>query len=306
MFLTNLKRVLRFGFINFVRNASVSVAAVLIMTIALLVISSLLFSKAILSSTLEELKNKVDINVYFTTSASEDEILSLKKKVEALPEVGAISYSSRDDELARFKEKHENDELTLQALNEIGENPFGAALNIKAKDPAQYEGIASFLESQKKESLASIIDKINYTRNKQAISALTKIMTASKKLGIAVVVFFVGISILITFNTIRLTIYMAREEISVMRLVGASRRYIKGPFVVSGLIYGFVSTIVCMFVIVPIAYWAGPYTADLGTGLNVFSYYKANFFGLLGILLLSGLGIGALSSYLAVKKYLKI
>ncbi len=306
MFWTNIKRVSRLGFVNFWRNASVSIASVLIMTIALLVISSLLFSRAILSSTLSTLQEKVDINVYFVTSASEDEITALKQRVDSIPEVSSSIYSSADEELEKFKLRHQDDELTLQALDEVGENPFGATLNIIAKDPSQYESIADFLEKQKSQSASSIIDKVNYSRNKTAIDSLSRMIDASRRLGIAIAVFFALISILITFNTIRLTIYMARDEIAVMKLVGASNRYIKGPFVVGGIMYGVISSFIALFLLIPLTYWAGPYTERLGTGVNVASYYLSNFFSVFGSILLAGVFIGALSSYLAVKKYLKV
>ena len=306
MLRTNIKRVFKSGFLNFWRNSSVSFTAVIIMTMALLVIGSLLLTQALLNSTLTQIKNKVDINVYLVTSAQDNEIKVLKKQIESLAEVANVTYSSREDELAKFKTRHQNDELTLQALDEIGDNPLGASLEIKAKDPSQYEGISTFLENQKKENSESIIDKVNYSRNKSAITALTKIMDASDKLGAAIAIFFGVIAFLISFNTIRLTIYMAREEISVKRLVGASTRYIKGPFVVSGLMYGTVATFIALVLLLPITYWAGPYTLDLGTGVNLFSYYLGSILSIGGAMLLSGLFIGALSSYLAVKKYLKI
>lgn len=306
MLKTNIKRVFKSGFLNFWRNSSVSFTAVIIMTMALLVVGSLILTQALLNSTLDQIKNKVDINVYLVTSAEDKEIQVLKKQIESLPEVARVVYSSSDEELQKFKTRHQNDELTLQALDEIGANPLGASLEIKAKDPSQYEGISTFLENQKKENSESIIDKVNYSRNKAAITALTKIINASDKLGFAIAIFFGVIAFLISFNTIRLTIYMAREEISVKRLVGASTRYIKGPFVVSGLMYGTVATMIALVLLLPMTYWAGPYTYNLGTGVNLFSYYLGNIFYVGGVMLLSGVFIGALSSYLAVKKYLKI
>lgn len=306
MLKTNIKRVFKSGFLNFWRNSSVSFTAVIIMTMALLVVGSLILTQALLNSTLDQIKNKVDINVYLVTSAEDKEIQVLKKQIESLPEVAHVVYSSSDEELQKFKARHQNDELTLQALDEIGTNPLGASLEIKAKDPSQYEGISTFLENQKKENSESIIDKVNYSRNKAAITALTKIINASDKLGFAIAIFFGVIAFLISFNTIRLTIYMAREEISVKRLVGASTRYIKGPFVVSGLMYGTVATMIALVLLLPMTYWAGPYTYNLGTGVNLFSYYLGNIFYVGGVMLLSGVFIGALSSYLAVKKYLKI
>lgn len=306
MFLVNFRRTLRMGFVNFWRNGSVSFGAVIIMTLVLSVVSFLILGRAMLNSTLTAIKDKVDVNVYFTTGAPEDEILSLKTRVEKIPEVLTVSYSSAEQELSLFKERHQNDELTLQALDEIGTNPLGASLNIKAKDPSQYEGIAQFLESQKSASDASIIDKINYNRNKAAISTLSKIISASKKLGLVTLAIFSGVAILIIFNTIRLTIYMAREEISVMRLVGASSRYIKGPFVVEGIMYGVLGAVLTIIAIFPVSYWAGPYTVQLGTNLNIWSYYLSHFIIIGFVLIAVGFVIGGLSSYLAIKKYLKV
>ncbi len=306
MLWTNIKRVSRSGFVNFWRNSSVSFTAVLIMTLALLVVGSLILTEALQKSTLDQIKSKVDITVYFVTSATDEEGQNLARQVQALPEVANVKYSSAEEELQAFKARHANDDLTLQALEEVGDNPLGAALEIKAKDPSHYESIAGFLDNKKKNDAATVIDKVNYSRNKEAISTLTNIIDSSNKLGLAIIIFFAVIAFLISFNTIRLTIYMAREEISVKRLVGASTRYIKGPFVVGGLMYGLAATIFALLLLLPITYWAGPYTIALGTGINIFSYYLAHIASIAGILLASGLAIGALSSYLAVKKYLRI
>lgn len=276
------------------------------MTLALLVVGSLVLVQALQKSTLNEIKDKVDITVYFVPSATEEENQALVKQVQALPEVLAVNYSTAADELQAFKARHANDDLTLSALDQVGDNPLGAALEIKAKNPQHYESIANFLDNQKQNDSSSVIDKVNYSRNKEAIAALTGIIDASNKLGLAMIIFFAIIAFLISFNTIRLTIYMAREEISVKRLVGASQRYIKGPFVVGGLMYGAMATLFAILLLLPLTYSAGPYTIKLGTGMNIFDYYLSHIHIVLSILLASGLAIGALSSYLAVKKYLKI
>ncbi|MDD5050737.1 MAG: permease-like cell division protein FtsX [Candidatus Pacebacteria bacterium] len=308
MIWTKIKRVFRAGFTSFWRNGFVSLASVLVLIVTLFVIGSLIFASATLSSTLTQIQNKVDINVYLVTTASEDDILSLKKTLEALPEVAHIDYISRDQALANFKAKHQTDQLTLQALDELGDNPLGAVLNIKAKDPSQYEGIATFLNG--KNALSSdgntIIDKVNYLQNKIAIDRLTRIIQAGQKLGFTLTIILVIISVLITFNTIRLAIYTAREEISVMRLVGASNRYIRGPFVVTGIFYGLISALVTLVLFYPITFWLGPKTENFFTGINIFDYYKANFLQIFLIITLSGIFISAVSSFLATRKYLKI
>lgn len=303
------KRVIRSGFYSFWRNGFVSLSSVLVMMVTLFVIGSTIFLGVILKSTLNQIKDKVDINVYFVTSATESDILAMKKSIEQLPEVlPPVAYVSKEDALAAFKKRHENDEFTLQALDELGDNPLGATLNIKAKDPSQYESIAQFLNSRSPLSAggSSIIDKVNYYQNKEAIDRLTNLINSANKLGFTLTLILIAISILITFNTIRLVIYMSRDEISVMRLVGASTGYIRGPFFVAGAIYGFISAIFTLILFYPVTLWLGNTTQDFFVGLNVFHYYASNFGQIFLIIVGSGIAIGSISSFLAVRKYLKV
>lgn len=303
-----VKRVVRAGFFSFWRNAFVSLSSILVMIVTLFVIGSTIFSGVILRSTLDQIKDKVDINVYFVTEAKETDILSMKKKLEQLQEVKSpVNYVSREDALAAFKKRHESDEFTLQALDELGENPLGAVLNIKAKDPSQYESIARFLKSNSALSAEgdTIIDKVNFYQNKEAIDRLTRIINSADRLGFAMTIFLITISILITFNTLRLVIYMSKDEISVMRLVGASDRYIKGPFVVSGALYGLVSAVVTLILFYPLTLWLGSTTESFFSGFNAFSYYTSKFGEFFLLMVSSGIAIGFLSSYLAVRRYLK-
>lgn len=303
------KRIMRSGFFSFWRNGFVSLSSVLVMIITLFVITGTIFLGAILNASLEEIKNKVDINVYFVRTAPEEDILALQKSLETLPEVKTpVEYVSREDALADFRQKHQDDQFTLQALDELGENPLGASLNIRAKEPSQYEGIAEFLKSKSVLSKdgTSIIDKVNYYQNKTAIDTLTKMINSANRLGFILTLFLVFVSILITYNTIRLAIFMSKDEISVMRLVGASTMYIRGPFVVSGAIYGVVSGFITLILFFPITLWLGNATAEFFVGLNVFSYYIDNFAQIFLIVIFSGAAIGAISSFLAVRKHLKI
>ncbi len=258
--------------------------------------------------TLDELRSKVDVNVYFLTSAPEADVLTLKNKLAALPEVENVQYVSRDQALANFKTRHENDQITLQALNELGDNPLGAELNIKAKDPSKYAGLAEFLSQENilSKDGAPIIDKINYLQNKTAIERLSKIINSSERLGLILVLVLVLVSIIITLNTVRLAIYISREEISVMQLVGASKNFIRGPFIVTGIIYGAIAGVIVLILFLPITYWLGNITSNFFVGFNIYNYYLANFFQMIFIILGSGVAIGTASSFLAVRKYLKL
>lgn len=308
MFKTNVKRIIKSGFFGFFRNGFVSLSSVLVMVITLSVIASVIFMSAILNSSLEEIRNKVDVNVYFFTTAQESDILALKKSIEKLPEVKQVEYVSAKEELENFKTRHENDQFTLQALDELSENPLGAKLNIKAKEPQQYEGIAAFLAGENiiSRNGQSIVDNVNYAKNKTAIDKLSKIISSAQKLGFFFTLLLIIVSILITFNTIRLVIFISRDEISVMRLVGASALYIRGPFVVSGVLYGVLSGIFTLIIFYPLTLWLGKISSTFFIGFNVLDYYISNFAQIFLIVMGSGIFIGAVSSYLAVKRYLKI
>ncbi len=308
MFWTNIKRIVRTGFFNFWRNGTVSLASVLIMMVTLSVVGFLLFGSAILNTSLTELRNKVDINVTFVPNASEADILNIKQSLERLPEVSLVTYISREQALEDFKARHVNDQSILAALAELSDNPLGAILNVKAKDPSQYESVAEFLQGKSTISTSgvSIVDHVNFYQNKVAIDKLSRIINAAHRLGFAITIAFMLISVLIAFNTIRLTIYIAKDEISVMRLVGASTAYIQGPFVVVGVIYGLVAGIITLILFLPITYWLGKVTENFFIGLNIFSYYLHQFPQIFIIIILAGVFIGGVSSVLAIRKYLKV
>ncbi|PIP73136.1 MAG: hypothetical protein COW88_02915 [Candidatus Lloydbacteria bacterium CG22_combo_CG10-13_8_21_14_all_47_15] len=303
---TDFKRIVRTGFVHFIRNGIVSIAPILIMTVTLFVVGSLIFMNALLDTTLEQIQNRVDVNIYFNSAADDGDVLAIKNSLDALAEVASVEYVSREQARDDFRERHKDDYLALQALEELDENPFPAALNVRAKETSQYESIARFLESRNALSTGGeiIIDKINYYQNKTVIDRLTKVISGAEKLGFAVTAVMALISVVIVFNTILLTIYVSREEISVMNLVGATPRYIRGPFIVEGMLYGIIASIIVMIFFYPATNWLGAITEEFFGGANIFDYYIGNFGRILGIITGSGILLGTLSSVLAVAKYL--
>ena len=300
------KRIMKAGFVNFSRNGLVSWAAVLVTTITLLVIASLLFLQVVLNFSLDQIKNKVDVAIYFTVGAPENKILALRESILKLPEVAEVSYVSAEEALTLFRERHASDYPTIQALDELNDNPLGGYLNVRAKEISQYESIANFLKSDDTLVLgsAAIIDKVNYHQNKLVIDRLNNIISGAQKLGFLITMVLVIISVIITFNTIRLTIFISKEEIGVMRLVGASKMRVRGPFMIEGAIYGVVATILTMFIFWPTTAWLGRNMTGF-LGINLYDYYVSNFFQIFIIVLLSGALLGTLSSFLAVRKYLE-
>lgn len=302
MFRSEVNRIIKRGVVNFWRNGWVSLATVLVMVLALFVLGALFFSNVLLTSALSRLEEKVDISVYFKTSAPEEDILVLKSSLEKLQEVKAVEYVSRDQALAAFQERHAENALITQALEELGENPLGASLNVKAKDPRQYEAISRFLEAG---SFENIVDKINYRQNQVVIDKLTGILKASRALGLGVTLVLSAIAILVAFNTIRLAIYTSRDEISIMRLVGASVWRVCSPFLLEGVIHGVIASVLTMLAFWPLAVWLGPKADRFFGGPNLLDYYLSNFIVIFLMLLFAGVVLGVTSSLIATRRYLK-
>ncbi|OGZ32232.1 MAG: hypothetical protein A3H02_00815 [Candidatus Niyogibacteria bacterium RIFCSPLOWO2_12_FULL_41_13] len=299
---SQLKRILKYGLIGFWRNGWISIAAIFTMVLALFVIGSLIFSSALFNSTLERIKNKVDISVYFKDATEEKDIIAVKEILSSLPQVKEADYVSRQRALDEFREKHKNNALIIQSLDELGSNPFKANINIKAKDPAYYEAISKFLNEGE---FSGAIEKINYYQNKAVIERLSEILDVSQRTGFIAGLILAFIAVSVTFNTIRLAIYNSREEIKVMRLVGASNNFVRGPFLFEGALYGLISGFIALIIFLPLTYWLGPKTLAFFGGPNIYDYYLANFLRFFLILVIGGAFLGVISSLIATFRYLK-
>ncbi|HUT96244.1 MAG TPA: permease-like cell division protein FtsX [Candidatus Paceibacterota bacterium] len=296
------KRIVKWGLKNFWRNGWLSTATISIMILTLLVITVLLMVNVVANAVLENLENKIDISVYFKLQTPEEDVLAAKTQLEKLAEVESIDYTSQNQALLNFREKHKDNPVLLQSLDELETNPLEASLNIKAKETSQYASINQFLESV---HYKDIIDKVNYMQNKGVIEKLSKIITDIKTIGLMVSLLLAVIVFLVTFNAIRLAIYSSREEINVMRLVGASNWFIRGPFIIEGLMYGIISTIITLILLYPTFYFASSKISGFLPIGDLFSYFKANLLSLFFLLLGVGLVLGTFSSFIAVRKYLK-
>ena len=307
---TTIKRIFRTGFLDFWRNGFVSFASVMMMVFTLFVIGLAIFSGIILQTTLQEFRDKADMSVYFTTDAPQEQMDSLTASVKTMPEVASADFMSAADALAAFRERHQDDQLTLQALDELGDNPLGAVLTIKAKDISQYAAIATYLNSQQalQAGQTSIIDKINYydQEHQDALTRLSQITDSAKWIGLVIIVIFVLVTVAISFNTLRLAIYSSREEIQVMRLVGAGKGYIRAPFIVEGVLYGLIAGVVTLLLFYPLTWWLGNATQGFFGGINVFSYYIGNFPFFFLLIVGAGVILGSTASYLAVRRYLTV
>ncbi|MEK7195735.1 MAG: FtsX-like permease family protein, partial [Patescibacteria group bacterium] len=186
--------------------------------------------------------------------------------------------------------------------NELEANPLPASLNIKANDPGEYSVIASYLNN---DSLKGYVDKVSYAQNKVVIDKLTSIINVSRQAGVGLTVVLAIVAILVVFNTILLAIYSSRESIEIMRLVGASNMFIRGPYIVEGIIYGTISAVLSMVIMLLATYFISPSVKELITDMDLLSYFTSHFFQLFAYQLLFGIGIGIVSSLIAIRRYLR-
>lgn len=309
--LIKLFRTLKAGFQNFYRNGWLSVATISIITITLFIINIQLAITVANNFLLQDIKDKVSISVYFNADVSEADVLRVKDEFGKYQEVQSIEYVSKDQALSDFEERNADNEVLRESIRELGDNPFEATLNIKASDPDQYELIArSVEESEFKE----LISSVNYHKYRNIIDGLSKEVKSNQRNGIILGVTLAFIAVLITFNSIRITMYSYRQEIEIMRLVGASNTYIKLPFVWEGILYGVISATVS----IPLSFFylkfiAGENSSELFLPISntvylqkfLADYFLGHIF--LMILFQIGLGIllGIISSMIAMRKYLK-
>ncbi len=302
---TTLGRIIKSGLLNFWRNGWLSTATVLIMTIALITWTSIFLLNVVLTSVLDVLAEKVDVSVYFNLDTKEPDILALKSKLESLKEVANVEYVSTDQALEIFKNRHASDDILLKSIQELDNNPLEASLNILAKDSSDYGTIADFLNQFSAQG-GNIISKINYTENKVVIDRLNNIIRVLRESGLVAGLILAFIAFLVAFNTVRLAIYSSREEITVMKLVGASNWFVRGPFIVEGVLHGMIASAFSFMVIIPGIGFLGPKLLNFLPEINLMNYIGNNFWSLLLFQTLGGIILGVFSSWVAIRKYLRV
>lgn len=299
---TTTGRILRTGWVSFFRNGWVSFASIMVTVLALVMIGSVFFLNVLLTNTLTDVEKKVDFTVRFRTDAAQADIDNVIATIKGLPEVKEAKTVTPEEELANFRERHQNNALISNSLDEVGTNPFGTSLLISVKEPTQYVHISRFLE----QGNFGAVETWSSRDNALVVERLGQIIAITRQGGIAISLLLIGIAMLIVFNTIRLVIFTAREEIGVMQLVGASRQYIRYPFLVIGALYGLVASLLTMLMFIPVLYAIGPKTEVFFGNINIFTYFVSNFVWILLMFVVVGVALSVASSFIATRRYLKV
>lgn len=297
------KRVFNVGWTNFKRNTYLSMGTTGIMVLVLFLFSGLMSVNYLASQIVSSLEQKVDVSVYFKSEASEEEIVRVKSDLESLGTVKNVEYVSKVQALNEFKERHAGDTLVQDSLAELDDNPLQASLNVKAGDSAQYASIVSFLEGNK---FRSLVDKINFYENEQVIARVLAISGGLRNWGFLLTMALALIAVLVTFNTVRLTIYSQKQEIEIMRLVGGSNWHIKAPYLVEGGMYGVLAASIVAVSFYPMAYFISPKVESLMPGVSLIGYFASNVIQFISLLFFIGILLGVTSSLVAIRRFLRV
>jgi len=293
-------RIIKMATISFWRNRLLSLATTVIIVLALLIISIFSLTVIVVNKASSVVREKVDLTVYLKDSDSNDQISALEDIIKSRPEVTSVNFVSKDRALVRWQDRNSNDSDIADVISEI-DNPLPRSFDVKTRTPEQIEAVADFLNS---EDYAPLIEQINYQQTKNIIDRLIKITYFVRLVGWSLTIFFLLISILIVYNSVRITIYSRSEEIEIMRLVGASDFYVRGPFVVEGTAYGLAGAIIASIIFVFIANIAiAPTQQYLGVA-DLSISISSNIKWIIFLMFAVGLLMGAVCSFFAVRRYL--
>lgn len=274
-------------------------ATVSVLALSLYVVGFVFARGFITEQLLKQTEEKINISVYFNPEVDEEKILEIKSALEAYQEIKTIKYVSKDEALEEFLKGNE-DLIIQQALKEIGDNPLLSSLVITAKEAYQYEIISEAIE---RAAFRDQINRVNYQKNKEIIAKINSAMDSERKQGIIAGIIFIFIAVLITFNTIRLTMFSHRQEFEIMRLVGASNMYVRMPFVFEGIFYGITAAIIAIILLLITAKYST--LSVLFIAGDTWGFYMRYGLYVFGLLLLFGTGLGVMSGFIAIRKHLK-
>jgi len=300
-------RMVRYGINNFSRNVWLTIAATAVMTITLLIIFSSMVLRNLLLDNVEILKENVSMSIYLKNEITDnqaEEILNQIRKLSSVKDVDFVSSSKAREE---FIKQNSHDSNTLAALNEAT-NKFPATIHIKVKDINNTSELEDFTNNNEK--LKTYLDenrKPSFAGSrKTAIQNIGNIVRFAESGGAVGSTVFILIASLIIFNTIQMAIYTRKEEIEMMKLIGADKSFVRGPFVVEAMVYGFIAALLATSLGYGLLIYFNDTLNNYISTQNTISLLNSNI-GLVAIaMIFIGLFIGSISALLATRRHLKL
>ncbi|HVX57748.1 MAG TPA: permease-like cell division protein FtsX [Candidatus Saccharimonadales bacterium] len=306
--LITLRRIIDGGAVNVARNVTRAVAAIAVMVVTLSIVLFSVITNATFENTIAQITNKISVSVYLQDSTSSAQAQQLVAQLQHRPDVSKARYLNKQEALQNYVEQNSGNKDLVTAATEAG-NPIPATIQVYPRNLNQVPAIEKFL-TQPANAKLQTADSPSYNGDrKEAIDNITHATNVLRKIGIVTVAVFAVICALIIFNTIQMAIFNRRSEIQIMRLLGASTSYIRGPFVVESAIYGLVAAVLSVLIVnsVFLASHGALQASSLGLlDINyAHEYFRAHFWLLLLMQIAVGIIIGTVSSIIATRRYLK-
>ncbi|MBI4215232.1 MAG: FtsX-like permease family protein [Parcubacteria group bacterium] len=298
-------RTIKYALVDFYRNFWLSFITMTMIILALLSVNFLLLLQLVSTEAVKFLENKVDISVFFRRDVNDNQIYEVQSHLLSQPQVKEVKLIPKEEALALFRAKHEQDDIILKSLDELKENPLGATMMIKAKSPRDFPAIVEVLNYPK---FAPLIAEKNFSEHEIVISKISVISSKVKRVGVIVSALFAFIAVVIVFNTIRIAIYTHRDEIRIMRLVGASDWFIKFPYLIEGVLFSLFACAAVIAVLYPLLQFLQPHLWDMmdRTAIDLVSYFNQNFIYIFGAEFIAASFLSVVSSSYAIRRYLRI
>jgi len=289
------------------RNIWLSVVTITIVSLALFSISFLLMFNLVTDHVLTVVETKTDVYIDLTKEANEDQAEILVDELGKLSAVKKVEFITPEKTLETFKERHKDNELIIQSLDSLEENPFQGSIRLNVHNIEEFPIILTELSKKEYAGYLEIEDK-EFTDSKLLIEGISEYSNKIQNAGLLVSLIFIIISILVVFNTIQVGIYTHKEEIGIMKLVGASNRFVRSPFLIEGTVYSIISVIILVALLYPILSFLQPYADSFFKEYttNLVQLLNNNFIKVFGTQLLVAIVITVLSSFIAVRRYLKV
>lgn len=306
MSLVSFYRILKFASQSFYRNFWLSIVTVTIIVLSLFSLNILYVFKLVSNQALVAIQEKIDISIYLLPEADDIQVAKLQKDLQALTEVKAIEEISPTEALERFKEENKDNPTLLEAITELEENPLGVTLVVKAENPEAYQTIINLLNQDKYQT---VIESKQIQDYQLIIEKVNQIASQGRRIGIAISTVFIIIALLVAINTIRIAIYTHRNEIQIMKLVGATNWFIQAPFLVEGFIIAMVAALITTALFLPLVKAITPYLNNFFSGFvqfDLFAHFSQNWLQYILIQVGIAVIICVISTAWAIRRYLRV
>jgi cell division transport system permease protein len=302
--MTTLFRSIKWAFRSFFRHLGLSFVTIIIITFSLLSLNILLFLNTTGQIMINNLQDKIDINVYLKHDASSPQIEAFRQELEKDPNIQEVTYVNPDQALAAFREKHKNDESIIRSLETLGKNPLAGMMIIKATSLENYQEVLNKITSSQ---YSALIEDKEFFEHRKMMSIIEDISRKVYMTGFIILIIFTLISVVAIFNSIRLTFYTRSDEIKIMRLIGATGAFTRAPLIIENILYGIFAWLINLILFFFILnFGLGKITNFLEIDLQVFLLHRGEIFLSFVVVLFFSIFLTIVSSWLATRKYIRV